>query len=154
MEILRYIKLPRGTLLEDNRTYRLEKKDFPRRKFKYELELFDKILVLSDGNGRVVGGVLFYNWYDIQALTFPKYRGRGYMSAIHKNGILKSECYEGQQVTLVPEEIKSMDDFMMRYHLLKCAGLKPRNLQAVWNALYLNAGTEGLDEEKFLKKYA
>ena len=141
MEILRYIKLPKGTLLEDNRTYRLEKKDFPRRKFKYELELFDKILVLSDGNGRVVGGVLFYDWYDIQALTFPKYRGKGYMSAI-------------QQVSLAPEEIKSMDDFMMRYHLLKCAGLKPRNLLAVWNALYLNAGTEGLDEEKFLKKYA
>ena len=60
LDFLRYIKLPRGTLLEDGTTYRFCKSDFPPRKFRQELDTFEKILVLSDGLGHVVGGVLFY----------------------------------------------------------------------------------------------
>lgn len=93
IEILRYIRLPRGTLLYDGTTYRLCRQDFPPRKFRDDLRMFEKMLVLSDGNDQVVGGVLFYDNFDIQVTTLPKYRGRGYMSAIHKNGIMESECY-------------------------------------------------------------
>lgn len=85
LDFLRYIKLPRGILLVDGTTYCLEKQDFPPRKFRQELDSFEKILVLSDGNLHVVGGVLFYGSVDIQVTTLPRYRNRGYMSAIHKN---------------------------------------------------------------------
>lgn len=59
LSILRYIKRPRGTLLYDGTTYRLTKQDFPPRRFRDDLEAFDKLAVLSDGNNNAAGGVLF-----------------------------------------------------------------------------------------------
>ena len=76
LDFLRYIKLPRGILLGDGTTYKLEKQDFPPRKFRRELEAFEKILVLSDGFDHVVGGVLFYGSYDIQVTILPRYRNQ------------------------------------------------------------------------------
>ena len=84
LAFLRYIKLPRGTLLSDGTTYRLGKGDFPPRKFRQELDSFEKILVLSDGNRHVVGGVLFYGSADIQVMTRLHYRGRGYMVSVKR----------------------------------------------------------------------
>lgn len=154
MEILRYIRLPRGTLLNDGTTYRLEKDDFPPRKFKKELEGFEKILVLSDGNGRVVGGVLFYDNVDIHVTTLPKYWSHGYMSAIHKNGILAEECYPNQKVSIVCKELESIEDFLLRNHMLKMAGLRAKNLLEVYERLNFINQVDGYDEESFLREFS
>ena len=93
-EILRSIRLPLGTLLSDGSTYRVEKQDFRvlSRRHQKDLDMFEKFLVLSDGLGTVVGGVLFYGAVDIQATVLEDYRGHGFMSAIHHNGIMAAEC--------------------------------------------------------------
>ena len=152
LSILRYIKLPRGTLLDDGTTYRLIKHDFPPRKFKDGLEMFDKLLVLSDGNYNAVGGVLFYGPVDIQATTLPKYRGQGYMSAISRNGILRSECYEDQQVSIYEKELRTMDDFLMKYHLIETAGLKVKNLPKIYKELVFWRAVD-MSEEEFIRTY-
>lgn len=66
--------------------------------------MFEKFLVLTDGMGTVVGGVLFYGSVDIQATVLEEYRGRGFMSAIHHNGIMSTECYEEQKVSIVMKD--------------------------------------------------
>ena len=153
LAFLRYIKLPRGTLLSDGTTYRLGKEDFPPRKFRQELDSFEKILVLSDGNLHVVGGVLFYGSVDIQVTTLPHYRGRGYMSAIHRNGILESECYPGQKVSIEPGELRSMDDFLIRDHMLRMIGLRAKNLPEVYS--WLNCfHLVDCSEVEFLRRYS
>ena len=153
LDFLRYIKLPRGILLGDGTTYKLEKQDFPPRKFRSELEAFEKILVLSDGRDHVVGGVLFYGSYDIQVTILPRYRNQGYMSAIHKNGILASECYPGQQVSIVTDELRSMDDFLRRNHMLRMAGLKAKNLTEVYKWLSFFHQVD-CSEEEFIHRYS
>lgn len=152
-DILRYIKLPCGTLLSDGTTYRLERADFPTQKFRKDLELFEKMLVLSDGKNNVVGGVLFYGNVDIQATTLPEYRNRGYMCAISKNGILQSECYDGQQVSIAPGELENMDDFLLRYHLLQIAGLKVKNLKEIFDELNFFRAVS-MREDEFIKRYS
>lgn len=154
IELLHYIKLPCGTLLCDGTTYRLGKEDYPPRKLKKELEYFEKILVLSDGMDNVVGGVLFYGSYDIQVTVFPRQRGKGYMSAIHKNGILKSECYPGQQVSIAVDELRSMNDFLLRDHMLKMAGLRAKNLPEVYRHLSFFHMVDEYDEERFLQDFS
>ena len=153
LDFLRYIKLPRGTLLSDGTTYRLGKQDFPPRKLRQELDSFEKILVLSDGNLHVVGGVLFYGSVDIQVTTLPRYRGRGYMSAIHKNGILKSECYPGQKVSIEPRELRSMNDFLKRDHMLRMIGLRAKNLPEVYSWLKCFHQVD-CTEEEFINAYS
>ncbi len=96
-----------------------------------ELDAFEKMIVLSDGNYHIVGGVLFYGNVDIQAMVLPRYRNKGYMSAIHKNGILAAECYPDQKVSITECELCSMDDFILRDHMLKMAELKAMNLSKV-----------------------
>lgn len=132
-EILRCIKLPLGELLEDDSTYRITSKYFNKITTKHikELDEFDKFLVLTNGELVVVGGILFYGSVDIQATIFPEYRCRHFMSAIHKNGILKSECYPDQKVTISKYTITSFDDFCMKHYLLSCAGLKVSNLMDI-----------------------
>lgn len=154
INILRYIRLPRGTLLRDGKTYRLEKKDFPPQKFKQELTDFEKILVLSDGFDHVVGGVLFYGNVDIQVTVLPRYRGRGYMSAIHKNGVLASECYPRQQVSIVCMELQSIDDFLLRNHMLKMAGLRANNLVEVYKWLDMLRQVDNYDEKSFVREFS
>lgn len=154
IDILRYIRLPRGTLLNDGKTYRLGKSDFPPRKFRKDLEAFEKLLVLSDGNGNVVGGVLFYGNVDIQVTTLPKYRGCGYMSAIHKNGILASECYPKQQVSIVCRELRTIDDFLLRNHMLTMAGLRANNLIEIYKRLNFYGQVDDYDEESFVKEFS
>ncbi len=153
LEILRYIRLPCGTLLHDGTTYRLEKQDFPPRKFRVELDAFEKMLVLSDGNYHVVGGVLFYGSIDIQVTVLPRYRSRGYMSAIHKNGILAAECYPDQQVSIAERELRSMEDFLLRDHMLKMAGLKVKNLPKVYSWLRMLKQVE-CSEEEFIQEFS
>ena len=153
IEILRYIRLPRGTLLYDGTTYRLCRQDFPPRKFREDLRMFEKMLVLSDGNDHVVGGVLFYDNFDIQVTTLPKYRGRGYMSAIHKNGIMESECYPDQKVSIIVDELRSLDDFLVRDHMLRMAGLRANNLPKVYEWLKYFRQVE-CSEEEFVRMYS
>lgn len=131
----------------------MEKKNFPPRKFKNDLDAFEKILVLSDGESHVVGGVLFYGSYDIQVTTLPRHRGCGYMSAIHKNVILASECYDNQQVSIVATELKCMDDFLIRHHMLKMAGLIANNLPEVYGWLRTIHAVD-CDEETFIKEFS
>ena len=153
LDLLRYIKLPRGVLLDDGTTYRLGKKDFPPRKFRQELDSLEKILILSDGNLHVVGGVLFYGSDDIQVTTLPKYRNQGYMSAIHKNGILESECYPEQRVSIELSELRSMNDFLKRDHMLRMIGLRAKNLSDVYSWLkYIHQ--VDCSEEAFVCKYS
>ena len=129
-EILRCIKLPLGKLLKDGSTYLITSKEFIKIGTKQieELGNFDKFLVITNGQQIVVGGILFYGSVDIQAITFPEFRGKHFMSAIHKNGILKSECYPNKKVTISKHTIKSFDDFCMKHYMLSCAGLKVSNL--------------------------
>lgn len=129
--ILRHITLPIGKLLEDGRTYRLslsegdiEIQDEEAWKM---LGYFDKLLVLSDGEGHVVGGVLFYGRFDLQVLMLDEYKGCGYMSAIHGNGILRAELDPEQEVSICMDGIASVDDFNMKVHLLSLIGLKAKN---------------------------
>lgn len=130
------------------------REDFPPRKLKKELEGFEKILVLSDGMNNVVGGVLFYGSCDIQVTIFPRQRGKGHMSAIHKNGILKSECYPGQQLSIAVDELRSFDDFLLRDHMLKLAGLRAKNLPEVYRHLNFFHMVDGYDEERFLREFS
>lgn len=155
--ILRRVRLPLGELLGDKTTYRVSSCDFPvlGAKAAKDLEMFDKFLVLSDGNLSVVGGVLFYGNTDIQITTLPKFRGKHYMSEIHRNGILASECYEGQRVSITPHAIKSFDDFKMKSHLLQLAGLKAKNIDDVYRYLSMlhYPGIEGYDENSFVEEF-
>lgn len=132
-EILQCIELPLGELLQDGTTYRVTSKDFNKIFTQHikELSEFDKFLVLTNGQQIVVGGILFYGSTDIQAIIFNKYRGKHFMSSIHKNGILKAECYPNQKVAISKHAIKSFDDFCMKYYLLSCAGLKVSNLAEI-----------------------
>lgn len=132
-EILRCVKLPLGELLQDGSTYRITSKDFNKFDTKHIKELcdFDKFLVLTNGQLIVVGGILFYGSVDIQATIFLEYRGKHFMSSIHKNGILKSECYPNQKVTISKHTIESFDDFCMKHYLLSCAELKVSNLTEI-----------------------
>ena len=131
--ILENIKLPVGKLLSDKRTYRVTRRDFPKLDERSQKALgnFDKFLVLSDGKKHVVGGILFYGRIDLQAWVFPQYRGQGYMSAIHKNGILRAELEEKQRVTISEDGIDSPKDFEMKCHLLSLIGLKANNEDAI-----------------------
>ena len=125
---IRNIKLPVGTLLEDGSTYLLE--DEALHNCPYldpEFKSFERFLVLSDGDGTVVGGVLFYGYVDIQILTLPEYRGHGYMSSIHKNGILKRFLYPNQEVSVDTNFIESGADLEEREYMLSLLGLQPKN---------------------------
>lgn len=117
------------------------------------MDSFEKILVLSDGNLHVVGGVLFYGSYDLQVTTLPRYRNRGYMSAIHRNGILESECYPGQRVSIEPSELRSMDDFLKRAHMLRMIGLRAKNLPEVYSWLRMLRQID-CSEEEFARMYS
>ena len=127
--VLRHVQLPMGELLSDGRTYRVTEPDFvhlddPSRD---ALMNFEKMLVLSDGNGHVAGGVLFYGRFDLQAQMLRPYKGKGYMSAIHHNGILKAELYPRQEVSISELGIASVADFNKKCYLLSLIGLKARN---------------------------
>lgn len=49
------------------------------------------------------------------------------MSTISKNGILRSECYEGQQVSIDVRELDNMNDFL-RYRLVETAVLRVKEI--------------------------
>lgn len=161
-ELLRHVKLPLGTLLCDGKTYRISSDDFKQVYPKHLSELvnIDKFLVLTNGHDIVVGGVLFYGSSDIQTTIFEEYRGMHYMSAIHKNGILKSECYPNQCITIAKYEIKSFDDFLMKHYLALLIGAEITNLAEIHR--YMNMfkpcdkyrGFQELSEEDFIRKYS
>ena len=153
LDFLRYIKLPRGVRLRDGTTYRLGRHDFPPRKFREDLDDFEKILVLSDGDYHVVGGVLFYGSVDVQVSTLPRYRGHGYMSKIFKNGILAEKCYPGQKASIVLSELRCMEDFLKRHHLLSMIGVRAKNLQEVYKRLSMLEQVN-CDEEEFIRIFS
>lgn len=161
-EILHGVQLPSGVLLSDNSTYRITSNDFCNIKSKHRKELSncEKILVITHNQEFVVGGILFYGAMDIQATIFPEYRGMHFMSEIHKNGILKSECYPNQKVTISKNTINSFDDFQMKHYLLSCASLKISNLSEIHR--YFNMfkpcqrlnGFQEYSLEEFLEKFS
>ena len=157
-ELLRKIKLPMGVLLADGKTFRIEEPLFHLfgKTAVKELTNFEKFLVLSDGKLNVVGGVLFYGNTDLQVTIFPEYRGSHYMSSIHKNGILMSECYEGQRVSLEVREIDTMDDFLLRIHMLKYVGIPVKNLSEIYKHLkfFRVPELDGVDEDTFVREYS
>ncbi len=127
--VLKHVKLPAGELLPDNRTYRLTRKDFSKLDdvSRKALRNFWKMLILADGENHVAGGVLFYGSCDLHVKMLQKYKGKGYMSVIHRNGILRAELYPEQEVTISADGIESVDDFNMKCHLLSLIGLKAKN---------------------------
>lgn len=161
-ELLRHVNLPLGVLLFDGKTYRVSSDDFKQLQANYLSELvdIDKFLVLTNGQGIIVGGVLFYGSSDIQITIFEEYRGMHYMSAIHKNGILKSECYPNQCITIAKYEIRSFDDFLMKYYLASLIGLKITNLAEIhrYTNMFMPCekyrGFQELSEEGFIRKYS
>ena len=156
-EVLRSVKLPMGTLLKDGTTYRITPDFYSGLPHAKDLsQHFKKFLVLSDGCFNVVGGVLpYWEFNDIQVTVFEEYRDQGYMSAIHKNGILRSELPRGQHVSLVTKEIRSMDDFLKRHYLLKNAGIPISNLPEVYQNLHFwcRDGSFNYDEETFINTF-
>ena len=157
-ELLRRIKLPMGILLDDETTFRIEEPLFSQlgRKAIRELTNFEKFLVLSDGCLNVVGGVLFYGNTDLQVTILPEHRGNHYMSTIHKNGILASECYEGQRVSLELHEIKTMDDFLLRIHMLNYIDVPAKNMIEVYKHLKWLRLPELVtyDENRFVREFS
>lgn len=162
-KILRSIRLPIGQLLDDGSTYRVSLDDFVHLKPRDRKELsgFEKFLVLTDNGKCVVGGILFYGPYDIQAFTLKEFRGMHFMSNIHRNGILKSECYHNQMVSVEYQMISSYDDFLMKHHLLSCAGLQIKNLGKIYD--YFNVfrnlseeynGFQNVSREEFIDKFS
>lgn len=140
-KVLRDIELPIGQLLEDGKTYLIEGdvlRNIPGHQ--KDLKAFDRCLVLSDGDGRVVGGVLFYGSYDLQAQMLPEYKGRGYMSAIHRNGILEKCLYPNQRVTICMEMSDSAEDALMKRHLLSLIGLTEANQDSINNWIIQKTG--------------
>lgn len=144
-EIIRNIKKPVGKILSDWSTYRISGKDLAERlpeKYGEQVKNFDKILLLTASypdvpEDTVVGAVLFYDNYagfsesDIQVHILKEYRGKGYLTKIHKNGVLKKELYPNQEVTIAPDGIESMEDLEMKIHLLSLIHLKPDNLDHI-----------------------
>ncbi len=139
-------------------TYRVTSKDFEllTDKQRKDLVTLDKFLIVTDKGTKVVGGVLFYGEYDIQITIFPEYRNRHYMSAIHQNGILKSECYPNQRVTLVPDAIESFDDFRKKHYLLSCLQLRATNIEEVFEHLsfWKFPGIEKYIKESFIAEFS
>lgn len=161
-EILHCVKLPMGELLGDGTTYRITTEDFSKINTRHfnELQNFDKFLALTNDSHTVVGGVLFYGSADIQEVIFPEFRGKHFMSAIHKNGILRAECYPKQKVTLEITAITSFDDFLMKQYLTSCIGITVSNLADIHK--YFNyfqecdkfRGFQELSREEFLQKFS
>lgn len=160
-EILRSVTLPLGELLKDGATYRVTSKDFQKIKTRHknELESFDKFLVITY-NQQVAGGILFYGDTDIQAITFPEYRGQHIMSAIHKNGVLQSECYPNQRTSVSKKAIKSFDDFLMKHYLLSNAGIEISNLSEIYKylSIFKNSNRfsalQKYSEETFIEEFS
>lgn len=161
-EILRCVQLPLGVLLSDGRTYRVTSDDFEQIQTKHlrELACFDKFLVLTNGKGIVVGGVLFYGSTDLQITIFEEYRGMHHMSAIHKNGVLLSECYPNQCVTITEDKILSFDDFQKKHYMASLIGLNITNLAKIHKYMNMFApcdkyrGFQQLSEEEFISKFS
>lgn len=161
-EILSVIDLPIGELLNDGSTYRVTTKDFHKINTVHmkELSSFEKFLVLTHNREFIVGGILFYDYVNIQALVFPQYRGQHYMSNIHKNGILKSECYPNQIVTVERDSIESFADFKKKHYLLSCVGLKISNLDEIHRYFTYFArcekygGFHKYSKEEFIEKFS
>ena len=161
-EILRSVRLPLGKLLSDGTTYRIVSADFAKINTKHldELQNYEKFLVLTDHRETVVGGVLFYGSADIQEIIFPEFRGKHFMSRIHKNGVLKSECYQDQKVALDIHAINSFDDFLIKHYLTSCIGLTASNLANIHKHFNMfkecdkYRGFQECSKEEFLQKYS
>lgn len=161
-EILRCVELPLGKLLSDGTTYLVVADDFAKIKTNHldELRNFDKFLVVTANRELVVGGVLFYGSADIQEIIFSEFRGKHFMSAIHKNEVLKAECYPDQKVTIEKHAILSYDDFLMKHYLASCIGVPVSNLAEIHK--YFNIfkkcdkyrGFQELSREEFEQKFS
>lgn len=132
-DALRSLKLPIGKLLEDGTTYLLEGDTIHNCEALPDKEFhdFDRFIVLSDGNGNVVGGLLFYGEYDLQAFTLEEYRHQGYLSSICKNGILESLLYPNQKISITESFLESREDLEMKEYLLSLIGITARNKESL-----------------------
>lgn len=75
------------------------------------------------------------------------------MSDIRRNGILAEECYQGKQVSIEERELRSMNDFLVRDHMLKMAGLRAKNLPDVYKWLKMLRQVD-YSEEEFLERFS
>ena len=75
------------------------------------------------------------------------------MSAIHKNGILAEECYPRQKVSIEPSELRSMEDFLKRDHMLRIIGLSAKNLPEVYKWLRMFRQVD-CSEEEFIRRFS
>lgn len=130
--ILRHIAAPEGSVMSDGTSYFFSEEQTLNviKAMGCDGEL-SRLLVLTNNGCTVVGGVGFYGDYDFQEYIFPEYRRQGYMSAVCKNGILKSVLYPKQRVTLVSSALCCVDDVDSKLHLLDLLGLVPANLDEV-----------------------
>ena len=149
---LKNVKISSGELLCDQTTYKFYTNDLPKNRFTNQLPENTKVLVLTDGNFNVVGGILFYRAKDIQVYIFPNHRRKGYMRAVHANGILRNELYPEQQVSLHKWNIRTLEDFLCRQHLLSLIGLIPNNLSEIYKWLILRKQIN-CTEKEFIQMY-
>jgi hypothetical protein len=155
--LLRTINPTEYELLEDCSTYRVseQKTDLLTKRPKNAGIWPTKMLILTDGKEHAIGIVIFWGNADILIQMLPEYCGKGYMSAIHKNGILRSECYENQHVKIDKDYVTSMDDLRKKCHLLRLAGLKPDNLDEIYDYMCWFTdfpGMTGIDKEHFFQE--
>ncbi len=136
---LNNVTLPFGELLSDGKTFRISEELTAKitRKPKNAFIWPSKMLILSDGHNKAVGGLVFFGNMDIMALMLPQYVGCGYMSEVCKNGIIKSELYEDQHVGIDTGCLNSFDDFKMKIHLLNDIGIVPKNLVKLYEYMHL-----------------
>ena len=135
--VLSNIKLPCGKLLDDGTTYFLEWDDVPivysptnmvRGNKPVNLLEGCPLLVLSDGNNNVVGGVVIWGHDDIQIYVLDEYQGRGYASAIHKNGVLKNHLYPDQRISIAIDALSGLEDLNKKLHMLEYLDICPSNV--------------------------
>lgn len=118
-------------LLRDNSTYLLHEDVFDRVKPSFMKDYEGhRILILTDQD-IVVGGILFYGNYDMQVEMFPEFQGCGFMSEVHQNGIINSNLYNHQRISIDIDMIKDQDDLDMKLYLLSYLDVKIRNIKDI-----------------------
>ena len=129
---LRHVVVSEGSVMSDGTSYFFsEDQTLNALKTMGSDSELSRLLVLTSNGYTVVGGVGFYGSFDFQIYVFSEYRHQGYMSAVCKNGILKSILYPKQRVTLVKSALYCVDDVDSKLHLLDLLGLVPANIDEV-----------------------
>lgn len=163
--LLKDINTANREYLQDGTTFRIEGNGLEEVNQKITREIVgawpSKVLVLTDGAGVAIGAVVFYGSMNLEIFMLPEYRGKGYMSALHKNGILKSELYANQKVwhDMDYPSLPSLDALKMHVHLLRYLGLalNPADLDMMYLIMHYAPrfhGLPGYDKESFINEFS